>query len=178
MFVTFALLLLLSAAELEEPAVALDGGMDELRAMFDAHQNMQITRDVLAREAAAEAISTLADEFEAKLAMAYDAAMPRQREAVDAPESRHVELGFAWDDQLEQERKDGLRSCQRAMGPAKQCAPLNMDKVEALDDHTVKFYFADGISRRSLIETVGGVPAWPQHWFEETGNTLKDLWTP
>ncbi|MGR3399789.1 MAG: MCP four helix bundle domain-containing protein, partial [Paracoccus sp. (in: a-proteobacteria)] len=63
---------------------ALDGGMDELRAMFDAHQNMQITRDVLAREAAAEAILTLADEFEAKLAMAYDAAMPRQREAVDA----------------------------------------------------------------------------------------------
>lgn len=49
-------------------------------------------------------------------------------------------------------------------------------KVEALDDHTVKFYFADGISRRSLIETVGGVPAWPKHWFEETGNTLKDSW--
>ena len=49
-------------------------------------------------------------------------------------------------------------------------------KVEALDDHTVKFHFADGISRRSLIETVGGVPAWPKHWFEETGNTLKDSW--
>jgi len=49
-------------------------------------------------------------------------------------------------------------------------------KVEALDDHTVKFTFADGISRRSLIETVGGVPAWPKKWFEETGNGLKDSW--
>ena len=49
-------------------------------------------------------------------------------------------------------------------------------KVEALDDHTVKFTFADDISRRSLIETVGGVPAWPKKWFEETGNGLKDSW--
>ncbi|SDF00856.1 extracellular solute-binding protein [Sulfitobacter delicatus] len=49
-------------------------------------------------------------------------------------------------------------------------------EVEALDDHTVKFTFADDISRRSLIETVGGVPAWPKKWFEETGNGLKDSW--
>jgi len=31
-------------------------------------------------------------------------------------------------------------------------------KVEVIDDHTIKFYFTPGISRRSLIEQVGGVP--------------------
>ncbi len=49
-------------------------------------------------------------------------------------------------------------------------------KVEVIDDHTVKFYFADGVSRRSLIEQVGGVPAWSKAWFEKTGNGLKDTW--
>jgi microcin C transport system substrate-binding protein len=49
-------------------------------------------------------------------------------------------------------------------------------KVEILDDLTIKFYFAEGVSRRSLIEQVGGVPAWPKHWFEKTGNGLKDSW--
>ena len=48
--------------------------------------------------------------------------------------------------------------------------------VEVIDDHTIKFYFAEGISRRSLIEQVGGVPAWPKAWFEKTGNGLKDSW--
>ncbi len=49
-------------------------------------------------------------------------------------------------------------------------------KVEVIDDLTIKFYFADGISRRSLIESVGGVPAWPRAWFEKTGLGLKDTW--
>ncbi|MFT6675707.1 MAG: microcin C transport system substrate-binding protein [Sulfitobacter sp.] len=49
-------------------------------------------------------------------------------------------------------------------------------KVEVIDDYTIKFYFADGISRRSLIEQVGGVPAWPKAWFEKTGKGLKDSW--
>ncbi len=49
-------------------------------------------------------------------------------------------------------------------------------KVEVIDDHTIKFYFADDISRRSLIESVGGVPAWPKAWFEKTGKGLKDSW--
>ncbi|NIZ14152.1 extracellular solute-binding protein [Phaeobacter sp. HF9A] len=49
-------------------------------------------------------------------------------------------------------------------------------KVEVIDDHTIKFYFADGISRRSLIEQVGGVPAWSKKWFEETGQQLSDTW--
>lgn len=49
-------------------------------------------------------------------------------------------------------------------------------KVEVIDDHTIKFYFADGISRRSLIDQVGGVPAWPKHWFQENEVGLKDSW--
>lgn len=48
----------------------------------------------------------------------------------------------------------------------------SIPKVEVIDDLTIKFYFADGISRRSLIEQVGGVPVWSQKWFEETGERL------
>lgn len=49
-------------------------------------------------------------------------------------------------------------------------------KIEVIDDHTIKFYFTDGISRRSLIEQVGTVPAWSQKWYEETGNRLDESW--
>lgn len=45
-------------------------------------------------------------------------------------------------------------------------------KVEVIDDLTIKFYFADGVSRRSLVEQVGGVPVWSKKWFEETGARL------
>ena len=47
-------------------------------------------------------------------------------------------------------------------------------KVEILNDHKIKFYFAEGISRRSLIELVGGIPAWSQKWYEETGLGLNE----
>jgi len=47
-------------------------------------------------------------------------------------------------------------------------------KAEVLDDHTIKFTFADGISRRSLIDQVGGVPVWSKAWFEETGARLDE----
>lgn len=47
-------------------------------------------------------------------------------------------------------------------------------KVEVIDDHTIKFYFTDGISRRSLIDQVGGVPAWSKKWYEETGARLDE----
>ncbi|MGJ8626111.1 MAG: extracellular solute-binding protein [Sulfitobacter sp.] len=48
--------------------------------------------------------------------------------------------------------------------------------VEVIDDYTIKFEFADGISRRSLIEQVGAIPAWSKAWFERTGKDLKDTW--
>ncbi|MEP1941563.1 MAG: extracellular solute-binding protein, partial [Sulfitobacter sp.] len=47
-------------------------------------------------------------------------------------------------------------------------------KVEVIDDHTIKFYFTEGISRRSLIEQVGGVPAWSQKWYEDSGARLDE----
>ncbi len=47
-------------------------------------------------------------------------------------------------------------------------------RVEVIDDHTIKFYFAEGVSRRSLIEQVGGVPAWSKKWYEESGARLDE----
>lgn len=46
--------------------------------------------------------------------------------------------------------------------------------AEVLDDHTVKFTFAKGISRRSLIDQVGATPVFPKHWFERTGARLDE----
>ncbi|MDR5652223.1 extracellular solute-binding protein [Ruixingdingia sedimenti] len=46
--------------------------------------------------------------------------------------------------------------------------------AEALDDHTVRFTFAEGISRRSLIDQVGSVPVWPKAWFDKTGARLDE----
>ncbi len=46
--------------------------------------------------------------------------------------------------------------------------------AEVIDDYTIKFEFADGISRRSLIDQVGGVPVWSKTWFEETGARLDE----
>ncbi|WP_298841838.1 extracellular solute-binding protein [uncultured Roseobacter sp.] len=47
-------------------------------------------------------------------------------------------------------------------------------KVEVIDDHTIKFFFTEGISRRSLIDQVGFVPAWSKKWYEETGYGLDE----
>uniref|UniRef100_UPI003B52048C extracellular solute-binding protein n=1 Tax=Roseovarius indicus TaxID=540747 RepID=UPI003B52048C len=47
-------------------------------------------------------------------------------------------------------------------------------KAEVIDDHTIKFYFADGISRRSLIDQVGSVPVWSKKWYEESGAKLDE----
>jgi microcin C transport system substrate-binding protein len=46
--------------------------------------------------------------------------------------------------------------------------------AEVLDDHRIKFYFTEGISRRSLIDQVGGVPVWSKKWFEDTGARLDE----
>ncbi len=46
--------------------------------------------------------------------------------------------------------------------------------AEVLDDHRIKFHFAPDISRRSLIDQVGGVPVWSKKWYEETGARLDE----
>jgi microcin C transport system substrate-binding protein len=46
--------------------------------------------------------------------------------------------------------------------------------AEALDDTRVKFTFAEGISRRSLIDQVGGTPVFPKKWYEENDARLDE----
>lgn len=46
--------------------------------------------------------------------------------------------------------------------------------VEVIDDHTIKYSFVDGISRRSLIEQVGGTPIFSEEWYKETGERLDE----
>lgn len=46
--------------------------------------------------------------------------------------------------------------------------------AEALDDTRVKFTFAEGISRRSLIDQVGATPVFPKAWYDETGARLDE----
>ncbi|MFO7772151.1 MAG: extracellular solute-binding protein [Roseovarius gahaiensis] len=55
-----------------------------------------------------------------------------------------------------------------------QAVSRRVTGAEALDDHTVKFTFAEGISRRSLIDQVGGTPVFPRKWYEETGARLDE----
>ena len=47
-------------------------------------------------------------------------------------------------------------------------------KAEVLDDYTIKFTFAEGISRRSLIDQVGAIPVWSKAWYERTGAKLDE----
>ncbi|MDW3224466.1 MAG: extracellular solute-binding protein [Paracoccaceae bacterium] len=46
--------------------------------------------------------------------------------------------------------------------------------IEVIDDHTIKYSFTPGISRRSLIEVVGGMSIWSKAWYEETGARLDE----
>ena len=55
-----------------------------------------------------------------------------------------------------------------------QAVKKRIPKAEVIDDHTIKFYFTEGISRRSLIDQVGGVPVWSKKWYEETGARLDE----
>ncbi|MEM8577681.1 MAG: extracellular solute-binding protein [Pseudomonadota bacterium] len=62
---------------------------------------------------------------------------------------------------------DGLKSYADAVRK-------RIPKVEVLDDLRIKFFFTEGISRRSLISQVGFVPAWSKAWYEETGARLDE----
>ena len=58
-----------------------------------------------------------------------------------------------------------------------QAVSARIPRYEVIDDHTIKFYFAEGIPRRSLIETAGSIPIWSKKWFEDNGVQLSDTWT-
>lgn len=55
-----------------------------------------------------------------------------------------------------------------------QAVKKRIPKAEVIDDHTIKFFFTEGISRRSLIDQVGGVPVWSQKWYEENNARLDE----
>ena len=63
--------------------------------------------------------------------------------------------------------EQGLPSYAEAVG-------YRVINAEVLDDHTVRFDFREGISRRSLIDQVGATPVFSQAWFEETGARLDE----
>jgi microcin C transport system substrate-binding protein len=46
--------------------------------------------------------------------------------------------------------------------------------AEALDDHTVKFTFTEGVPRKNLITLAGSTPAWSKAWYESTGARLDE----
>ncbi len=50
----------------------------------------------------------------------------------------------------------------------------NVESAELLEPYRIKFTFKEGVPRRSLIPTMGSLPAWPKHWYEETGARLDE----
>lgn len=49
-----------------------------------------------------------------------------------------------------------------------------VESTELINDYKIKFTFKEGIPRRSLIAVMGGLPAFPKHWYEETGAKLDE----
>ncbi|MCH2095387.1 MAG: extracellular solute-binding protein [Rhodobacteraceae bacterium] len=63
--------------------------------------------------------------------------------------------------------EQGIRSYARSVSE-------RIEGVEVIDDHTLKYTFVDGISRRSLISQVGGTPILSEAWYKETGERLDE----
>ncbi len=63
--------------------------------------------------------------------------------------------------------EQGIRSYARSVSE-------RITGVEVIDDHTIKYIFADGISRRSLVSQVGGTPIFSEAWYQETGERLDE----
>ncbi|MCJ8140500.1 extracellular solute-binding protein [Falsirhodobacter halotolerans] len=55
-----------------------------------------------------------------------------------------------------------------------QSVKASIPTVEAIDDSTVRFVFADGVPRKSLIGQAGGTPIWSRAWYEATGARLDE----
>ena len=63
--------------------------------------------------------------------------------------------------------EQGIRSYARAVKE-------RITGVEVIDDLTIRYTFADEISRRSLIDQVGGTPIFSEAWYKETGERLDE----
>lgn len=55
-----------------------------------------------------------------------------------------------------------------------EAVSFRVTSAEAVDDLTVRFTFREGISRRSLIDQVGGTPVFQKAWFDRTGARLDE----
>lgn len=53
-----------------------------------------------------------------------------------------------------------------------QYVQAHIESWELLDPFRIKFTFKEGVPRKGLITVVGGLPAFPKHWYEETGARL------
>lgn len=64
----------------------------------------------------------------------------------------------------------------REQGTPSYAAFVNaaVETTELLDPYRLKFTFKEGVPRRSLISTMGSLPAFPKHWYEETGARLDE----
>ncbi|MCK0149858.1 extracellular solute-binding protein [Marivita sp. S6314] len=63
--------------------------------------------------------------------------------------------------------EQGIRSYARAVSE-------RVTGVEVIDDLTLRYTFADDISRRSLVSQVGGTPILSEDWYKETGERLDE----
>lgn len=63
--------------------------------------------------------------------------------------------------------EQGIRSYARAVSE-------RITGVEVIDDVTIRYSFADGISRRSLVSQVGGTPILSEDWYKQTGERLDE----
>ncbi|NNF23755.1 MAG: ABC transporter substrate-binding protein [Rhodobacteraceae bacterium] len=73
------------------------------------------------------------------------------------------DIRYTFDKFMEQ----GLPSFRAAFGS-------QVDSVEVLGDHTIKFNFAADAPRRDVIELAGGMPAMSKAWFERTGARIDE----
>lgn len=73
------------------------------------------------------------------------------------------DIEFSFDLLMEQ----GLPSFRSAFGG-------QISDVEVVDDFTIKFTFTEDAPRRDVIELAGGMPAFSQKWYEETGARLDE----
>ncbi|WP_299964422.1 extracellular solute-binding protein [uncultured Roseobacter sp.] len=87
---------------------------------------------------------------------------PEARFSDGTPVTAH-DVKFSQELILEQ----GLRSYAEAVSQ-------RIQNIEVIDDHTIKYEFTPGISRRSLIEVVGGMTVFSSKWYEETGARLDE----
>ncbi len=87
---------------------------------------------------------------------------PEARFSDGTPVTAH-DVAFSQQLILEQ----GLRSYADAVSK-------RIQNIEVIDDHTIRYDFTPGISRRSLIEVVGGMSVWSKKWYEETGARLDE----